>query len=141
VHHWGSGGDNPYRAFLALADHLVVTGDSMSMLAEAVAARRPLYVFDLADCPQWRADRPVRCAPWWRYARNYRYRPLVHRLAMALGPTRMKRDVSRIQAHLIETGRAVWAGQAWSATAAMPEDRDLEIAAQRVRGLFGAAVK
>lgn len=138
--HWGSAGENPYRGFLAVADRLVVTGESMSMLAEAVAARRPLYIFDLSDCPSWRGDRTSRCLPWWLYPRNYRYRPLVHRLAMWLGPTRMKRDVTRIQSELISAGRAVWAGQEWRPGAPLTEDADLANAVQRVRGLFGISV-
>ncbi len=41
------GGDNPYRAIIALADRLVVTGDSVSMVSEAVATPLPVEVFDL----------------------------------------------------------------------------------------------
>jgi mitochondrial fission protein ELM1 len=46
---WGKGAaENPYFGFLALADRVVVTGDSMSMLVEAIATGRPVLVFDLA---------------------------------------------------------------------------------------------
>src|SRR5262249_9629003 len=46
---WGpDAGANPYFAFLALADSIVVTCDSASMLAEACATRKPVYMFDLA---------------------------------------------------------------------------------------------
>ena len=41
--------DNPYLGFLALADRIVVTSDSMSMLVEATATGKPVFVFDLAD--------------------------------------------------------------------------------------------
>ena len=51
AYHWGSDEDNPYRGYLAIADQFVVTGESMSMLAEAAAANRPLYIFDLSDNP------------------------------------------------------------------------------------------
>jgi mitochondrial fission protein ELM1 len=38
--------DNPYLGFLALADEVIVTADSISMLAEAHATGRPLHMFD-----------------------------------------------------------------------------------------------
>jgi hypothetical protein len=43
---WDQTGDNPYRGILALSDRLVVTGDSVSMVSEAVATGRPVAVFD-----------------------------------------------------------------------------------------------
>ena len=45
VHRWGGGGDNPYLAFLALADALIVTGDSVSMLSEACSGTQPVYLY------------------------------------------------------------------------------------------------
>lgn len=37
---------NPYLAILAMADRLVVTGDSISMVSEALSSGRPVEVFD-----------------------------------------------------------------------------------------------
>ena len=45
LHRWAEGGDNPYLGFLAMADVLVVTGDSMSMCSEACANGGPVYIF------------------------------------------------------------------------------------------------
>lgn len=42
---WGNDGDNPYRGYLALADAIVVTGDSVSMCAEACATETPVYIY------------------------------------------------------------------------------------------------
>lgn len=42
---------NPFLAFLARADRLAVTGESESMLAEAVAARKPLTIYPLPARP------------------------------------------------------------------------------------------
>jgi mitochondrial fission protein ELM1 len=42
---WRGEGDNPYLGVLALADRLVVTGDSVSMVSEALATPRPVEVF------------------------------------------------------------------------------------------------
>ena len=45
VHSWAAGGDNPYFGLLALADSIVVTGDSVSMVCEACAAPAPVYIY------------------------------------------------------------------------------------------------
>lgn len=96
---WGSGdSDNPYRGLLALADIFVVTGESMSMLGEAAATGRPLYIFDVGDGG----------TPWWRLRHSYRYKPLSHRLAMRFGPSRMRRDIGNIQQALVDGQRAAW---------------------------------
>lgn len=42
---WGNSGDNPYTGFLACADNIIVTGDSVSMCCEAAAAGKPLKIF------------------------------------------------------------------------------------------------
>jgi mitochondrial fission protein ELM1 len=39
--------DNPYLGYLAGADALVVTGESESMLAEAVTTNKPVYIYPL----------------------------------------------------------------------------------------------
>ncbi|TCI00370.1 hypothetical protein EJV46_06985 [Roseococcus sp. SYP-B2431] len=46
LHRWGAAGRNPYLAMLALADILVVTGDSTSMLSEVLMTRAPLLIAD-----------------------------------------------------------------------------------------------
>lgn len=45
VFNWGDKGDNPYMAFLAMADYIIVTGDSVSMCSEAAGTGKPLYIF------------------------------------------------------------------------------------------------
>jgi mitochondrial fission protein ELM1 len=44
---WDGRGDNPYFAYLALADALLVTADSVSMISEAAATGKPVHVVDL----------------------------------------------------------------------------------------------
>lgn len=100
-HRWGSGTDNPYRGFLALADAFVVTGESMSMLGEAADTGQPLYIFDVGDGTR----------PWWTLPHSYRYKPLSHRFAMRFGPVRMRRDVGNIQSVLVASGAAQWLEQ------------------------------
>ena len=43
---WGDAGPNPYAGFLAWADLLVVTGDSVSMLSESLATGAQLLIAD-----------------------------------------------------------------------------------------------
>ncbi len=42
---WDGNGENPYPHFLACADLLIVTADSVNMIGEACATGRPVYVF------------------------------------------------------------------------------------------------
>ena len=44
---WGAKGPNPFTAILALADRLVVTADSISMLSEALMTTSPLFIAGL----------------------------------------------------------------------------------------------
>jgi mitochondrial fission protein ELM1 len=58
LHRWARDGENPHQAILALADRFLVTSDSISMLAEAMATGRPVERFQLARSPlavSWRA--------------------------------------------------------------------------------------
>jgi mitochondrial fission protein ELM1 len=42
----GTSGDNPYASMLALADAILVTGDSANMVGEATGTGAPVYVFE-----------------------------------------------------------------------------------------------
>lgn len=126
---WGDPGPSRYLALLGAADRLVLTAESMSMLAEALAMQKPVHLFPLIDA-----------GPWWRHAHNWRHKPLSHRLAMAFGPRRMRRDVMRMLELAVAEGRALWLGPppppaAESAPPIAP-GADLERAAQRVRELM-----
>lgn len=46
---WNRSGENPYLCALATASHLVVTGDSVSMITEAAGTGRPVYVEYLTE--------------------------------------------------------------------------------------------
>ena len=128
-----SEGANPYLAWLGLADRFVVSGESMSMIAEATAMERPLYLFDPGD---WR--------PWWLSMDHYRYKLISHHLAMRLAPRRMRRDVARIQLALVRQQRARWiedapklieSGETWHRVRA-EEKPEVSLAAEKVRALL-----
>lgn len=44
---WNGAGDNPYYAYLAAADALLVTADSVSMISEAAATGKPVHIIEL----------------------------------------------------------------------------------------------
>jgi mitochondrial fission protein ELM1 len=106
--------ENPFLALLALADRFIVTGESMSMLAEACATRRPVYIFDMSDRSpdSGRSGGSDRIQDRLRRIRSaLRYRSATHRVAQHVAPLRLRRDVSRMHVRLIESGRAVFLGE------------------------------
>jgi mitochondrial fission protein ELM1 len=128
---WNDPTPGRYPALLGSADRLVVTAESMSMLAEALALQKPLYLFSLHD-PE----------PWWRHRHAWRTKPLSHRLVMAWGPRRMRRDVTRLLELVVAEGRAQWLGEPpppapEPAAPIAASQTDLERTVQRVRALFG----
>jgi uncharacterized protein len=58
IYRWGDDGDNPYTGFLACADAVVVTGDSVSMCSEACAVSAPVQIF---APPALVTDKHARC--------------------------------------------------------------------------------
>ncbi len=52
---WDGTGENPYLAYLALADYIVVTADSVNMVSEACTTGKPVLVADLeGGCRKFR---------------------------------------------------------------------------------------
>ena len=79
---WGSG-PNPYRAILARAGALMVTGDSIAMLSEALGTGKAVRVFDLGDMAQRGSGRP----------RDRTVQSLAYSALFRLGPQRLSRDL------------------------------------------------
>ncbi|WP_372398143.1 mitochondrial fission ELM1 family protein [Azospirillum sp. HJ39] len=53
---WDGSGENPYFAYLGLADAVVVTCDSVSMTSEACSTGKPVYVIEMeGGSPKFRA--------------------------------------------------------------------------------------
>ena len=44
---WDGAGENPYFAYLSLADAFIVTADSVSMISEAAATGKPIHILEL----------------------------------------------------------------------------------------------
>lgn len=108
--------DNPYLAFLSVANAFVVTGESVSMLTEACVTGKPVYIYDFgkgSDSMQYGDGVPGNGI--WKALLSHtgksRWRILTHKLAMRLSSKRMQRNISAIHALFILSGRATWLGQ------------------------------
>jgi mitochondrial fission protein ELM1 len=136
---------NPFLGYLALADILVVTGESESMLAEAVAAGKPVYIHPL---------------PRRRVSLTQRLAGAVHRRAMrdrinARGTPRPQqgvqylcaraierrwivppRDLDMLHQGLLDLGVARFFGEPFHAWQPQPW-REIDGAAERIRRLLG----
>ena len=86
--------DNPYLGYLALADVLIVTGESESMLAEAAATDTPMYIYPLAERPAGVVEQ----AKDWIFMRARSRRP------NRRGSPRPQRGVAYVCGRLIERG-------------------------------------
>jgi hypothetical protein len=136
--------ENPYLGYLALADSIIVTCESMSMLTEACATLKPVYMFDLHTGPENRWGLLESLigkfdTSWWRRVRRLRLQPLVFRIAFKIGPTRMTRDVRIIHRQLQAQGRAVWLGETFPEGQPPAPLDDVQRAVVRVKALFDEA--
>lgn len=141
LYRWSKGAiDNPYFAFLGLAHSIIVTGDSMSMLAEACAAEKPVYIFDLGEGRY--AMRPGAPAPAVavsvdKQLESTHLKTFLYRQLMRFGPVRLSRDIRIIHQYLVATKRAAWLGDPFPADAPLAGLDCLNNAVSRVRALLG----
>jgi len=127
IYEWQAGdADNPYFAYLAWADRLIVTFDSISMLSEACATGRPVYMFDLAQDH----DRGAAAL-----AADSSLKSISYGLLMRFGPRRLGRDIALVHRQLLEDGRAAWLGSDECAHGASAPD-DVARAVARVRQML-----
>lgn len=92
---FGDTQDNPYPAFLALADGFIVTGDSLSMLTEACMTGRPVAVFPLPIRRKGKAR--------LRHAVEQRL-GVIDRTTGARGTPKQQERLSRIYFKLVSSG-------------------------------------
>jgi uncharacterized protein len=141
IHRWSrDAAENPFHAFLGLGDEIVVTADSVSMLAEAIASGKPVSLFDIEEGGfAMRAEDgftkdnsklpPIR----WR---GRTLDATAFRLLINHAPVRWSRDLRIVHRQLVDSGLAHWLGEVPKPTAKLPQPA-LTSAAARIRGLFG----
>ena len=137
--------DNPFFAFLGLADRVIVTADSVSMMAEACVTERPVYLYDTGE-----GMTSMKSNPWLdgesaadsddpRVGLNrWHLKAHIYRLTMRMGPERLTRDIRIVQKMLVDTKRAIWLGDGHPDPAPAPLE-DMARAVERVRALFSSA--
>ncbi len=137
--------DNPFYGMLALADTIVVTGDSISMIAEACATGKPVHLFDTdegrasmrASAEDFTSPVLDRLSRRWRKPAHLR--AFIYRQAMRLAPRRVTRDLRLVHEMLVSSGRVAWLDEPHSprAPTLFP---DQQRAVARVRGLLEPAM-
>jgi hypothetical protein len=93
IHEWSAAAANPYTTYLAMADTAIVTGDSVSMIADACRTGAPVGVYRL----------PPRSTPM-RHAKDVLYTRLVRRADRRDAPSRLL--FSLVDAGLVVSPRA-----------------------------------
>ena len=147
LYRWKPGDpDNPFFAFLGLADRVIVTADSVSMMAESCVPERPVYLYDtgegmtsMKDNPWLDGQRGAKAKaddPKVGFSRSH-LKAHIYRFAMRVGPQRITRDIRIVQQLLIDTKRAVWLGDGHPESSPPPLE-DMGRAVARVKELFGA---
>lgn len=92
-----AGEHNPYFGILAWADALLVTGDSIAMVSEAVATGKPVRVFDLGGMQAQGSG-----------VRDETLGTRAYALLMRYGHRRLSRDLTPAHSALIARGQAAW---------------------------------
>jgi mitochondrial fission protein ELM1 len=129
VYRWRTNdADNPYAAFLALADEIVVSGDSASMLAEALRSGKKVSVAPLPLQPDLRRRlvdglRGALPTSWFS-------------LLVDLGLVASTRDLALLQTRLVVERLIARPGDDTAGLA--PLNDDLPLAAARLRALLGS---
>jgi len=147
LYRWQRGDpENPYLGFLALADEVIVSADSISMLSEACATGKPVHMFDTGAGKLGMRHDMLAAAGETAKATDGsargRDRPdlslgtLAYRALMRWGWKHLTRDISQIHLGLQRGGQAVWLGDPLPANPSAPP-RDLKRAVERIHLRMG----
>ncbi|MDA1326303.1 MAG: ELM1/GtrOC1 family putative glycosyltransferase [Proteobacteria bacterium] len=135
LHRWVAGADNPYKAILQSADRLIVTSDSVSMLADACRSGKPVAI--------WKTG--LRRDPFSKFfltLGNQAHRDtsigILLRWAALKGLFTPPRHVERLINAVIAKKRASWFDpeRPIDKPSGLSGDDDMEKAIGRVRALF-----
>jgi mitochondrial fission protein ELM1 len=114
---------NPYFGMLAVADRLIVTGDSIAMLSEACATGKPVQIFDLGGM-RGATDAAI----------DFRIQATLYAFLMRWLWQPLSRDITLVHQQLRATNRAAWLEEEVGA-AVVPAETDMQRAVAAVRGL------
>jgi mitochondrial fission protein ELM1 len=146
VHKWSPDqADNPYLAFLAGADVIIVTGESESMLAEAASLGKAVYIIPLEENPPtWNirlSQGIVQRAQSQPLNKRGTVRPQqgLERFCARLirsGLVQPRRDLSKLHDSLINKGIARPFGEPIE-NGQRPQLRETETVAKRIKEVLG----
>jgi mitochondrial fission protein ELM1 len=134
VHVFGSRTDDPYRDVLAGAREIVVTSDSVSMVADALETSRPVYVYPLPQVLnlEWRLSE-------WLYRHAVvKPSPLLWPVSWLFnaGVIEVSADRRQLFGRLAASRRLSWFGASPPVPQSNTTQRDLDLAVTRVRRLL-----
>jgi mitochondrial fission protein ELM1 len=140
-HRWQAGDKaNPFHAYLALADEMIVTADSISMITEACATGKPTYLFDIEEGPRsMRAEEALAKTgsrlppPYWKGAD---LDSTLWRIGLRFGPDWWTRDIRIVHRALTASNRVAWLGEPPPQPAAADPMQDMRGAVARIRSLM-----
>ncbi len=137
LHRWSRGSrDNPYFGFIGLADRILVTADSISMIAEACATGRPVQLFDFGGGPlamrEGGAGTPAKL--------GHRLLARFYALCMRLPKGRLNRtrDLRIVHRALLAAGRVSWLGEPLPQASLRLAGNELTRTVNRLRDLLRA---
>jgi hypothetical protein len=131
---WGPADSaNPYWGCLALASVLVVTGESESMLGEAAATGKPVYIYPLPE----RRRLHYRISGWMVARGRTASRTNLFSRLVERGLVHVPRDLDALHRGLIRSGVARQFGEPFDETACAPL-REMSKVASRIRSLMQA---
>ncbi len=133
-HVWHKDADNPYAAFLKLADQFIVTNDSISMTQEAALTGRPLHIFPLTSQDRWR-DSAMRSLDG-KLRRGDSAIARVYLRMIREGVLYPPKSPSDYFQALLRDGRAAMLGKPGARGQNVPVLPETEAAVQAVRALF-----
>jgi mitochondrial fission protein ELM1 len=134
--------DNPYTGLLALADGFVVTGDSISMIVEAIKAGKPVSILPVPAGASGTLDQLRRRLVRWLFSPDSEgerngFRQATGRLLYRLRVATHTRDFRAFHQHLFDLGLAAPANQGvFLAPSELPADISRLVA--RIKALTSA---
>jgi len=136
LHLWRGQGNDSYRRFLAMADEIVVTSDSVSMVADALATRKPVYIYRLPRrwTPGLRLAEGLRRLAWERPTASPISRPIAWLFDQ--GVIEASADRRLLFDKLAAERRLAWFGEGRAALQPRSSTGDVDSAVAQVSRLF-----
>jgi hypothetical protein len=140
-HQWQAGQKtNPFHAYLALADEIIVTADSISMITEACATGKPTYLFDIEEGLRAMRAEEAKARPGARlpppHWKGADLSTTLWRIGLRFGPDWWTRDIRIVHQALTASRRVAWLGEPLPQSGTLDPAQDMRRALARVRAFI-----